>query len=104
MLEPLAGLIAFLPGRREIAGFDDVLSSESLGAADVSLSAGPMRVERLVLRGKLEDMSLEVWRALDLADLPVRVTGPVMVRKTTTLELTELQGIERTSGSASAAP
>ena len=97
-------MIAFLPGSREIAGFDDVLASESLGAADVSLPIGSVAVERVVLRGKLEDTSLEVWRALDFGDLPVRVTGPAMVRKATTFELTELHGIERAAPSASGAP
>jgi hypothetical protein len=104
VLEPLAGLIAFLPGSREIAGFDDVLASESLGAADVSLPIGSVAVERVVLRGMLKDTSLEVWRALDFGDLPVRVTGPAMVRKATTFELTELHGIERAAPSAAGAP
>ena len=102
VLEPLAAMIALLPGSREIAGFDDVLSSESLGAADVSLPIGPLTVERFVLRGKGKDMSFEVWRARELADLPVRVTGPVMVRNATTFELTELHGLERAVASSAA--
>jgi len=98
MLEQLAQLLAILPGHPEIAGFDDVLSSESLGAAEISLPMGSFSVERLVLRGR--DMSLEVWQARELGDLPVRFFGPVMARKATTIELTELNGIERASAPA----
>jgi len=100
MVEQLAQLLAVLPGHPEIVGFDDVLSKESLGAAEISLPMGAFSVERLVLRGDIEDVNLEVWRARELGDLPVRFIGPVMARRATTMELIELHGIERTSASA----
>jgi hypothetical protein len=60
-------------------------------------------VERLVLQGESEDMSLEVWRARELADLPVRFSGPVMGRRVTTMELVELHGLDRAAAGAPAA-
>jgi hypothetical protein len=100
VLEPLAGMLAFLPGRREIAGFDGVLSVQSFGAAEISLPMGLVPVERLVMHGKGDEMSLEVWRARELADLPVRLFGPVMGRRATTMELMELEGLDDAAAGA----
>ncbi len=103
VLEPLAAMLAYLPGSREIAGFDDVLSVQSFGAAEISLPMGSVPVERFVLRGEGEGASWEIWRARELADLPVRFFGRVMGRRATTMELVELQGLERAAASVSAA-
>ena len=103
ILEPLAGMLAFLPGNREIVGFDDVLSTQSFGGAEISLPMGSVPVERLVMHGEGEDMSFEVWRARELADLPVRFSGPVMGRRVTTMELVDLHGLDRAVAGAPAA-
>lgn len=104
VLEPLAAMVAFLPGRRELAGFDDVLPVQSFGAAEISLPMGLVPVERLVMHGEGDDMSLEVWRARDFAGLPVRLLAPVMGERATTMELVELDGFERAAeGGAPAA-
>jgi hypothetical protein len=103
ILEPLAEMLVYLPGNRELAGFDDMLSAQSLGAAEISLPMGTFPVERLVLRGTREDMTVEVWRARELADLPVRFSGPVMGRRETTMELVELHGLDRAAAGAPAA-
>jgi hypothetical protein len=94
LFEPLAELLALLPGSREIAGFD-APSSEALGAAELSLPMGSLPVERVVVRGWSKDASWEIWRAPELADLPVRLVGSMTAsgRKATMMELTELYGL-----------
>jgi hypothetical protein len=96
LFEPLAELLALLPGSREIVGFD-ALSSEALGAAELALPMGLLAVERVVMRAWSKDANWEIWRSPELADLPVRLVGAMTPsgRKVTVMELTELYGLER---------
>jgi hypothetical protein len=93
-LETLLGLTTMLPGRRELAGFDDALSVTFLGTDEVPTQLGPVRAERSELRAaKKRDVVDELWRAPDLADVPLRRRTD-SGKSTTTLELADLQGID----------
>ncbi|HSC14586.1 MAG TPA: hypothetical protein VLI71_05680 [Gammaproteobacteria bacterium] len=78
-------LVAQLPGRRELAGFDDVLTEEPLGTVEIELTVGPVQAEGRAL-GATEEA---LWLAPELEHLPVRIQVSGM-----TLELAELTGIE----------
>jgi hypothetical protein len=95
LLQPLAASLALLPGDLSIAGFPDVLTAEPKGVSEIELPLGRFAVEGTVLLGEGTDASVEIWRAAALANLPVRLSGPLLMRDGATMELTELSGIER---------
>ncbi|HZF29831.1 MAG TPA: hypothetical protein VE907_11975 [Gammaproteobacteria bacterium] len=101
----LATLVATLPGRRELEGFDDVLSADSLEMVELTTPIGPVHADRVVLRGaKQPHPDGDVWLAHELEDLPVRID--LSSGKTSMLlELAELRGIELSAvrGGATAA-
>src|SRR6185503_4129633 len=88
LIRDIATLVAHLPGPRALAGFDDVLAAESLGTVEVTTRLGPMQAEGRALHGATEE---SLWLAPELEHLPVWIQTAGM-----TLELAELDGIERT--------
>jgi hypothetical protein len=87
LVRDIAILVAQLPGRRELAGFDDVLAAESLGTVEITTTVGRVQAEGRALHGETEEA---LWLAPELEHLPVRIQAPGL-----TLELAELTGIER---------
>ena len=94
LVRDVAMVVAHLPGRHELAGFDDVLAAEPLGTAEITTPVGRVQAE-----GRALGMEQALWLAPELAHLPVRLQLSGM-----TLELAELNGIERAAPSAPAAP
>jgi hypothetical protein len=96
LIQDVAMLVAQLPGRHELAGFDDVLAAESLGTVEITTPVGSVQAEGRAMHGATQET---LWLAAELAHLPVRIQAPGL-----TLELADLHGLERAAPSASAAP
>src|SRR5688572_3592524 len=55
LVRDVAMLVAQLPGRRELAGFDDVLGAESLGTVEITTPVGRVQAEGRALHGATEE-------------------------------------------------
>src|SRR5882672_2606847 len=72
IVNDIAMLVTMLPGRRQLEGFEDLVSIRPLGTVELATTLGSVHVEGHALHGTTRSV---VWLARELEDLPVRTLG-----------------------------